>query len=343
MCSTASSERSPRRRRFALYVALVIVLVGGGTILLLRAAFGAVEASSSTVVVAVITTGPGDTDADPGPVSTQTQRRLPPTTRPLEPPRTSTTAAASTTTTPAGVTATTSTTLFAGLPLSRDPLHIPILMYHYVDATAPAGGPYAETLTIPPRAFEKQMVYLARNGYHPITFPQLALILAGGGRFPDRPVVLTFDDGGSDNYSVAFPILRAHGFVANFFVITGVVGTEGRMSWDQLREMKAAGMAIESHTVRHHDLRLLSDTRLADELTGSRAEIEAEVGVAPIALAYPAGEYDARVVAAAAKAGYVAGVTTRPGNVLDPRSAMEWPRVAVTANESRADFAAHLK
>ena len=163
-------------------------------------------------------------------------------------------------------------------PLVVAPLNVPILMYHYVDHTPPDTGPAAAGLTVSPQEFGAQMDYLAAEGYHPVTIAQVYAAMAGGARLPSRPVAITFDDGGSDNYGVAFPILREHGFTATFFVITGYVGGRACMTWDQLREMQAAGMDIESHTVSHPDLRTLGAAGLAEELGRSREALGHGVG-----------------------------------------------------------------
>ena len=110
------------------------------------------------------------------------------------------------------------------LPTSAKPLRVPILMYHYVDAAPPPAGPYAAGLTIPTAQFRAQMNYLAAGGYHPVTLQQIYAAMAGLSSLPAKPVALTFDDGGLDDYTSAFPILQSHRFVATFFVITGFVG-----------------------------------------------------------------------------------------------------------------------
>jgi peptidoglycan/xylan/chitin deacetylase (PgdA/CDA1 family) len=228
------------------------------------------------------------------------------------------------------------------LPARARPLRLPVLMYHYVDATPPPAGPYAAGLTVPTWKFEAEMNYLASNGYHPVTLEQIYAAMAGVSTLPAKPVALTFDDGGQDDYSVALPILRAHHFVATFFVITGAVGRAGSMGWGELRAMQDEGMAIESHTVHHLDLRALAPARLRDELIQSRDNIGAELGEAPVAFAYPAGEYNPDVIAAVRTAGYLLAVTTHPGEILDPGRVYEWPRIRVVPGESSASFAQAL-
>jgi peptidoglycan/xylan/chitin deacetylase (PgdA/CDA1 family) len=226
------------------------------------------------------------------------------------------------------------------LQVVRAPLNAPILMYHYVDQAPPDTGPAAAGLTVSQEQFDTEMDYLAAEGYHPVTIAQLYAAITGGARLPSRPVVITFDDGGSDNYGVAYPILRDHGFSATFFVITGYVGGRACMTWGQLREMQAAGMDIEAHTVSHPDLRAIGSTALAAELELSREKLANELGAGALFLSYPYGRYDEKVIAAARAAGYLAAVTTHhPGRLVSPISTFVWQRTRVSPGLSLTGFA----
>jgi peptidoglycan/xylan/chitin deacetylase (PgdA/CDA1 family) len=217
-------------------------------------------------------------------------------------------------------------------------------MYHYVDASPPPVGPYADGLTVRTPDFGSEMALLESGGYHTVTFNQVWQAMAGQAALPSKPVLLTFDDGGLDNFTVAFPILKRHGFVATFFVITNAVGHNPQsMTWDQLREMKAAGMTIGSHTKGHPDLRTVSPDRLWDELAGSRAAIEAELGAAPDVLSYPSGKFSAKIAKLASTAGYRMAVTTRWGKTIRPASMLELPRMRVPARLSVAAFQLELE
>lgn len=228
------------------------------------------------------------------------------------------------------------------LPLSLPPsarsMRVPILMYHQVDLTPPPTGPYSAALTVSPSQFSAEMDYLSRNGYHSVTLERVYAAMAGIVQLPAQPVAITFDDGERDNFTVAFPILESYHFTASFFVITGAVGRPECVSWEDLRVMQAAGMAIESHTVHHPDLRTLSAGHLAAELGQSRVMIFDQLGRRPDCLAYPDGDYNAAVIAQTKSAGYLLAVTTHFGTKLSPRSCYAWPRVRVLPGESLAGF-----
>jgi peptidoglycan/xylan/chitin deacetylase (PgdA/CDA1 family) len=212
------------------------------------------------------------------------------------------------------------------LPGNAADVHVPVLMYHYVDEEPPPAGPYADGLTVRTPDFVKELRYLAENGHHTVSLADAYLTMAGLRDLPEKPVVLTFDDGGLDNYEVAFPLLKEYGFVGTFFVITERVGVEGQMDWDQLKEMAAAGMSIQSHTVSHPGLPGVSDSRLQSELVDSREAITEAVGQPGYVLSYPSGAYDDRVIDAARTAGYVMAVATDDGEELSANTAFEITR-----------------
>jgi peptidoglycan/xylan/chitin deacetylase (PgdA/CDA1 family) len=199
-------------------------------------------------------------------------------------------------------------------------------------------------MTVRTADFEAQMRYLADNGYHTVSLGDLYLARKGLKNLPPNPIVLTFDDGGLDNYRVAFPILRRYGLTATFFVITGSVGAAGHMDWDDLEYMVAEGMTVGSHTVSHPaDLTAVDSSRLVRELEDSRAAIAQRLGLAPEALSYPCGHFDERVIAAARAAGYVLAVSTNVGGDDGAEADFHIRRIRVAAFESLGDFSSSLQ
>jgi peptidoglycan/xylan/chitin deacetylase (PgdA/CDA1 family) len=229
------------------------------------------------------------------------------------------------------------------LPAGAVKVRVPVLMYHYVDDEPPPAGPYADGLTVRTPDFTEEMDYLVKTGYHTVTLGDAYLAMAGLKKLPDKPVALTFDDGGLDNYTVAFPILAERGLVGTFFVITKTVGGAGQMSWEQLREMAQAGMSIQSHSYSHPGLPGVSDERLRSELVDSRAAIEEQVGQPVYALSYPSGEHDSRVIEATKAAGYTMAVSTDKGSALGPDAPFEIKRIRVPAFLSLGSFANYVK
>ncbi|MFQ5706812.1 MAG: polysaccharide deacetylase family protein [bacterium] len=181
---------------------------------------------------------------------------------------------------------------------------VAVLAYHRVlsESDLPNGrlrSPYAMTLA----SFEKQMYLLVEIGFQAVTLDEVL-------SHPDpqaKRVVLTFDDGYVDNYTQAWPVLRHFGFKATFFVIANRIGSEAFMSWQQLKEMTAAGMAVESHTANHQPLTSLSNGECLHELVQSRQTIEARLGRPVRFVSFPHGMYDRTVLQACRKAGYAGG------------------------------------
>src|SRR3984957_8858251 len=122
------------------------------------------------------------------------------------------------------------------------PLLVPVLMYHEVGGiTGPPSKP-----AVAPGVFAEQISYLRDAGFTTISAGALAASLAGGGKeLPERPVVITFDDGYGDFYSQALPLLKQHGQTATLFQTTGGVGVAGRekrmMNWREITEAAEAG------------------------------------------------------------------------------------------------------
>jgi peptidoglycan/xylan/chitin deacetylase (PgdA/CDA1 family) len=210
---------------------------------------------------------------------------------------------------------------------------VPILMYHYVSDPPPGSDRYRWALSVTPANLDAQMSYLKQAGYHAITLYQLYDYLTHGQPLPEKPIVLTFDDGYVDAFTQATPILQKYGFVGTFFILTGPAdrgGAGGYLTWDQIGAMTAAGMDIELHSREHYDLRNRSDDFLANQITGGKEVIEAHIGRPVRWFAYPSGRYDAAVKRALASAGFWGAVTTVPGQSHTAPALFDIPRIRIS-------------
>ena len=186
---------------------------------------------------------------------------------------------------------------------------VPVLNYHKVDTLNHA-------LSVSPEEFEEQMEYLYKNDYTTITPDKLMAYLKYGKPLPDKPIVITFDDGYLDNYTNAYPIMRKYGFTATIFIVTNLVGHDSRfMNWDQVREMQQNGIVFGSHTVNHISLTSLTKEQIIDELNQSRDEIARQLGKPPKYFAYPTGTYNAAIEDMVRSVGYKAAFTIQYGQV----------------------------
>lgn len=179
-------------------------------------------------------------------------------------------------------------------------IELPILVYHHVVPDHAPG-----VLYVTPDGFEQQLKYLQDNGYQSISFTQLADALDYGARLPERPVILSFDDGWENQFQYGFPLLQKYGFGATFYIVSGYVDHQNFMTTDQLQTMMAAGMTIGCHSHTHPPLTSVgTGARLEDEVAGSKAWLEDHFGIAIDTFAYPYGSYNAAVAAAVRAAGH---------------------------------------
>jgi peptidoglycan/xylan/chitin deacetylase (PgdA/CDA1 family)/GT2 family glycosyltransferase len=183
-------------------------------------------------------------------------------------------------------------------------MRLPVLVYHRV-GQAKQGEWYG--LTISNDRLESHLRWLKRNGWTAITAAQWLAWLESGTPLPEKPVLLSFDDGYAENLANAFPPLQRHGFVAMNAIVTGLLGSASGwdsennlpryalMNAEDVRRWSDAGMEFASHSRSHRHLPALSDWELAGELAASSAELAEITGVKSDVLVYPFGEYDDRV------------------------------------------------
>ena len=226
----------------------------------------------------------------------------------------------------------------APLPPPEDDVKVLVLNYHMVNSMF-------ISLAVEPEDFDWQMKYLVDHGYHTISIDELYDFLAGQGTLPDRPVLITFDDGYVDNYTNAYPILKKYNLKATIFIVTGFVSKRrGYLTWDQLREMEKNGIMAQSHTVTHAPLPELSDERIREELVESKRQAETELGHPVEFIAYPTGVHDLHIVGIAKEAGYKGGFTVKYGNVDRNSNVYAMERVPIFRTAAtNADFIDRLR
>ena len=174
-------------------------------------------------------------------------------------------------------------------------------------------------LFIQPKIFREQMEYLRVNNYQVISYAQFYDAFINGTKLPDKPVVLTFDDGNKDLFNNAYPILREYNYPAMFFVYTKSIGHfwGGTMNWAMLREMSQHGMEIGSHTVNHSKLTELDFEQVKYELVESKKVLENNLFITINHLAYPYGLFNTATEQAVRAAGYLSAAAVVGGSVHD--------------------------
>lgn len=216
---------------------------------------------------------------------------------------------------------------------------VPILMYHYVRDMERRGDVIGWNLSINTGDFERQLKYLKENGYVSVHLADLI-----DGRVPEKAVVLTFDDGLSDFYTTALPLLQRYGFTASNAVVTGMIGNEGHMTMEEISECLAAGMEITAHGVNHYNLARLSRAKLAEEISESKLFLEENFGIKVESFVYPSGKYSGAVVAALADNGYKIAVTTQYGEAdLAENKMLLLPRIRIDNRDGFNRFVKKLE
>jgi peptidoglycan/xylan/chitin deacetylase (PgdA/CDA1 family) len=126
-------------------------------------------------------------------------------------------------------------------------------------------------------------------GWHSITMATLAGDMETDRTIPPKTFVITFDDGWSDGYDYAFPILRQYGFVGTFFMIGGRIDQVGALSTPELRALEAAGNEIGNHTLDHVSLQNVQLSYVTQEVDDASVAIARATGHRPVSFAYPMG------------------------------------------------------
>jgi peptidoglycan/xylan/chitin deacetylase (PgdA/CDA1 family) len=213
---------------------------------------------------------------------------------------------------------------------------VPILEYHVLGRPQ-TEVPYPE-LYVPRASFRKQMGWLDRQGYEAVTLEAVEEAWHRAGRLPEKPVVISFDDGYRPQYTFALPELRKHGW-------PGVLNlkAEGSDLYESnVKAMLRAGWELAAHTIDHSDLTTLAGAGLEEEVAGSREILQREYGVPVRNFCYPAGRFDEAVIAAVEAAGY-AGATTEIPGFATRESPYELARIEVLGSWGVAELAETMR
>ena len=202
-----------------------------------------------------------------------------------------------------------------------------IFMYHHVSPRV-LPGPYARALTITPLEFRDQLSWLRAHGCRVVSVDALYRD-ARAHALAQCEAALTFDDGYDDAATFALPLLREFGVPATFYIATGYVATPGHVTVAQLQWMSAAGMEIGAHTVHHVDLTTLPAEQSAHEVSASAASLRRWLNADVTSFAYPAGQFNARVLSTVRETAFLNAVTTQPGDVQADSRSYELPRYRI--------------
>ncbi len=227
-------------------------------------------------------------------------------------------------------------------------LQVPILMYHSISYT---GTHDFLPFIVRPHEFARQMEHLHEHRFTPITVTEYVRALCARGKgLPERPVVITFDDGYGDFYDHALPVLKEYGYSATLYIPTNCIGATsdclsssrivGRsmLTWDMIRAIHHAGIEIGAHSHTHPQLDLLPKEALRDEIALPKEILEKQLGSPVNSFAYPHGYHSQVVIDEVRNVGYSSACAVKyaMSHLEDDPYALA--RLLVPINISIADF-----
>jgi peptidoglycan/xylan/chitin deacetylase (PgdA/CDA1 family) len=218
-------------------------------------------------------------------------------------------------------------------------------MYHEI-----VSGEPQEIHAVSVAQFTSQMNWLQQNGYTIVGFESQLSNDLRNILFPQKSVVLTFDDGYLDNYTNALPVLQQLGISATFFLIGGYIGSTSKwrkgnlsttplLNLQQVREMDRMGMQFGSHSMTHSDLTTLIPETLKQEISQSRNELEQALGKTVDTFSYPYSRYNSLTIECLKAHKYRLACTFQPGYVGRAGSKQfELQRIGIIATDSLKNF-----
>lgn len=189
-------------------------------------------------------------------------------------------------------------------------IKLPVLMYHAIMSDPNRMGEYVIT----PQAFRRDLEYISQAGYETVVLEDIIAHVRSGAPLPEKPIMITFDDGYYNNYLHAFPMLREYGMKA----VISVIGTEtdkysvcgevnenySHCTWDMLRQMHESGIIeLQNHSYDMHHIHsgymgigkksgeeiAAYRTRLYMDLSRMQDRFYEELGTSPTAFTFPFG------------------------------------------------------
>ena len=213
---------------------------------------------------------------------------------------------------------------------------VPILMYHYVRDVNINYDQLGWKLSVSPEEFERQLKYLKDNGYTAIHLSDLV-----DGKVPERAVVLSFDDGTSDFYTNAMPLLKKYNMTASNAIITGMIGDGNHMTFEEIQDCIDAGIEITAHTDTHPNLSYITFDQAKDQIVRSREILETTFNIDVNAFVYPSGAYTDRIVGFLEEQGFEIALTTVPALAdLEEDNMLLLPRQRI---DNRVSFDSFVK
>lgn len=228
-------------------------------------------------------------------------------------------------------------------------------MYHMIHKHLPKSKSKFNRLRVTPKSFEKQLIWLKKNGFKSYFVSEISPNL------PEKSVIITFDDGYKDNFTNAFFLLKKYGFKATIFIVCNrfdknwasdkdlnrsspELNAQEMLSDDEVKYMIESGLIeIGSHTLNHANLPSLNLEEKEIEIKNSKALIEGKFNIICKSFAYPFGFYDKNDTFLVEKVGYKFATTTTPDVLRSNYSNFEIPRIMISGRGNLLHFILKIK
>ena len=216
---------------------------------------------------------------------------------------------------------------------------VPVLLYHSVgDDTSGPLGPYTTSVA----DFRDQMAWIADEGFTTLTVREYAVMLTGRRSVPERPLVITFDDGFDDFVHNALPVLRSYSHACTMFVTTAAtwrqrpraLGGRATMSWSQVAALPESGVEVGAHSHEHLQLDLLPSRTVTSQLRTCKDLLEQATQDEVTSFAYPHGYNRGTTRRLVEKSGFssACAVKNRVSHLEDDRWSLA--RIMLMSNQS---------
>jgi peptidoglycan/xylan/chitin deacetylase (PgdA/CDA1 family) len=207
-------------------------------------------------------------------------------------------------------------------------IHVPVLMYHHIEPENQAITEGHKSLSVDTKYFDTQMQYVSTH-YKSINSDQLATILKNKTN-EKKDIVVTFDDGYSDFFTYAYPILQKYHIIANLMIPTGLMNNFGYLNWDQLKQMVSGGSVFAyDHTWSHASLPSVTQSRMYAEIIEPKQKLDQVLGTHTDIFAYPYGDENAKDEAFLKQNGFVLAYSTKPGQMQCASKIYDLPRTRI--------------
>lgn len=226
---------------------------------------------------------------------------------------------------------------------------VPILLYHQI-ATPPFRKTPFRSMIVSPESFRRQMGWLKRLGYQGLSLRESLPYISG--QKTGKVAAITFDDGFTNVYQNAMPILQEFGFTATNFFVSNQIG--GSNEWDrplgvlpatcmdisQIKQWLSSGHEVGAHTMDHVHLSQIPETQAFEQLSLCKEKLQEIVGDRVETFAYPYGDHNDRVRELVRQAGYIVAAGTERRRATGNDDLMNLPRLTIRRDDTWLHFVA---